>query len=136
MDGHQVVGFAPRLRELLLQKLVKRFQIIQPPVLPGTNLAQIAAQVDKMTIPFLVGAVLPGQDLIDPGEDQSRSAPVELGWHEGSAVSRQGGQANQGRWLQEDGRAWYRSVAGYRGKGPVGRNSRSRLAESEYRYAG
>ena len=40
--------------------------VVYPPVLSCPNLAQIAAQFDKLRIPFAVGSLLPRQDLIDP----------------------------------------------------------------------
>ncbi|MGA8073042.1 MAG: hypothetical protein WB995_06160, partial [Candidatus Acidiferrales bacterium] len=47
MDGHQVVGFAAGLREFPLQELIEGLQIIEAPVLPGTDFAQITARIDR-----------------------------------------------------------------------------------------
>jgi len=47
MDGHQVVGLSPGFWELPLEELIEGLQIIEPPVLPGTDFAQITAQIDR-----------------------------------------------------------------------------------------
>ena len=38
---------------------------------------------------------LPGQDLVDLVENKQSAAPIQLGFHEDTPVSRQIGQANQ-----------------------------------------
>ena len=53
VNGHQVVGLAPGFRELPLQKLIERTHVVEPPVLSGPNLTQIAAQIHKPRISFL-----------------------------------------------------------------------------------
>src|SRR5207302_716016 len=47
VDGHQVVRLPSRFREPPRQELVKRSQVLQPPVLSSPHLAQISAQVDE-----------------------------------------------------------------------------------------
>src|SRR5882762_5490937 len=65
VDGHQVIRLAPGLWELSFEELIKRTNVVHPPVLSCPNLAQIAAQFDKLRIPFADGCLLPSQNLID-----------------------------------------------------------------------
>jgi hypothetical protein len=45
VDSHEVIGLAPGLRELSLQELIKRTDVLDPPVLSRSNLAQIATEL-------------------------------------------------------------------------------------------
>src|SRR6266513_5897358 len=79
MDRHQVIGFSSRFGKPPLQKLVKRFQVLQPPVLPRPHFAQIATELDKAGIFLRLFALLPSQDLIDLGEHEPSPLAVQLG---------------------------------------------------------
>src|SRR5207253_10903107 len=79
MDRHQVIGFSSRFGKPPLQKLVKRFQVLQPPVLPRPYFAQIATELDKAGIFLRLFALLPSQDLIDLGEHEPSTLAVQLG---------------------------------------------------------
>src|SRR5437899_3641141 len=79
MDRHQVIGFSSRFGKPPLQKLVKRFQVLQPPVLPRPHFAQIATELDKTGIFLRLFALLPSQDLIDLGEHEPSPLAVQLG---------------------------------------------------------
>src|SRR5271169_4000110 len=102
MDRHQVVGLASGLRELPFQELIKRADVVHPPVLSCSNLTQIAAEFDKLRIPFAVRCLLPRQDLIDLREHKYGTPAIELRSHQRPSVSRQARQANQGRRLLVD----------------------------------
>src|SRR5580700_87422 len=102
VDGHQVVGLASGLWELPLQELIERTDVVHPPVLPCPNLAQIAAEFDKLRIPFALRCLLPSQNLLDLREHKHRTPAIELRSHEFPSVSRQARQANQGRRLLVD----------------------------------
>src|ERR1019366_1697990 len=81
VDGHQVVGFPSRFRKPPCQELVKRLQVFEPPVLPCPHLAQIPAKLDETSVALCVFLLLPGQDLVDLGEDKQGSLAIELGGH-------------------------------------------------------
>ncbi len=71
VDGHQVVGLAPRFRKALLEELIEGLQIIEPPVLPGADFAQVAAELHKPRVALPILGLLPAQDLIDLGRAQT-----------------------------------------------------------------
>src|ERR1039458_9838657 len=102
VDGHQVVGLASGFRELPLQELVERTDVVHPPVLSCPNLAEIAAEFDELRIPFSIGGLLPSQDLVDLREYKHGTPAIELRSHQSPSVSRQAHQANQGRSLPVD----------------------------------
>jgi len=58
VDGHQVISRAARLWKASSQELVERFQVFQPPVLPGSHLAQVAPEVDEFAIPLVLAITL------------------------------------------------------------------------------
>src|SRR5579864_8422191 len=95
VNCHQVVRLPSRLREFLLEKLIKRFQIIYPPILSCTNFAEIAAQLHKSSVPLLLGRPFPGQNLIDPAQNEEGPAAIQLRCHERKPATPQIGQANQ-----------------------------------------
>src|SRR5580700_6991748 len=99
VNRHQVVCFPAGLREFLLEELIKRFQIIYPPILSGTNFAEIAAQLHKSSVPLLLGRPFPGQNLVNPTQNEESPAAIQLRCHERSTAIPQIGQANQGRSL-------------------------------------
>src|SRR6185369_12131476 len=78
MDSHQVISLASGFGELLFQKLVKRRQVVQPPILSGTHLTQVAAEFYESHIPLLIRILLPCQNLIDLRENDKSPAPIEL----------------------------------------------------------
>ncbi len=78
VDGHQVVGLAPRFRELPLQEIVERHQIVEPPVLPGADLAQIAAELHEPGIALPIDGLSPSQDFIDLRQHKQGPASIEL----------------------------------------------------------
>src|SRR6202043_3093474 len=65
VNGHQVVGLPPRIRETLCQEFIKRLQSLQPPVLLRPDLTQIFPKLDKARILLLLLGPLPAQDLVD-----------------------------------------------------------------------
>ena len=65
MDRHQVVGLPPRLRKPPLQKFVEGLQVLQPPVLPRPDLAEIAAQFHELGVALGLFPLLPRQNLVD-----------------------------------------------------------------------
>ena len=99
VDGHQVVGFAPRFRELPLQELIEGLQVVQASILSGANFTQIPAQIHEADVAFLATARFPRQDLVDLGQHKQGSPAIELGWHQEPSFSRQKCQANQGQQL-------------------------------------
>ena len=54
-----------RFREALGQELVKRRQVLQPPVLAAAHLAQVAAQVDEVDVPLALLFLLPDKNLVE-----------------------------------------------------------------------
>src|SRR5580704_12973853 len=99
VNGHQVVCLPPGFRKFLLEELVKGFQIIYPPILSGTDFAEIAAQLHKSSVPLQLYGSFPGQNLIDPTQNEQSPAAIQLRCHERSTAIPQIGQANQGRSL-------------------------------------
>ena len=65
VNRHQVIGFPSRLGKFLLQKLFKRLQIVDPPVLTGPHFAEIATQLDKALVPLPLGRPFPVQNLVE-----------------------------------------------------------------------
>src|SRR5690348_6670552 len=98
VDGHQVVSLAPRFRKAPLQKLVKRFQVLQPPILSCSNLAQISSQFHETSIPFRTSPLLPGEDLVDLAEHEQGAPFFQLGSGR-RVLSNQAHQSNQRRLL-------------------------------------
>jgi len=64
VDGHQVIRLASGLREPPLQKLIEGLQLLEAPVLPGPDFAQISAKLHKPGVFLSFLALLPGEDLI------------------------------------------------------------------------
>jgi hypothetical protein len=81
MDRHQVVCLPPRLRKPSRQKLVKGLQFLQPPVLPRPYFTQVSSQFNESGIPLGFRPSLPGQDLIDLGQNEQSPFAIELGQH-------------------------------------------------------
>ncbi len=73
MNGHQVVSFPPGFGKPFLQELIEGFEIVEPPVLPGPDLAQVATELHKPGIALPIDGLLPAQDLIDLGQHEQSS---------------------------------------------------------------
>src|SRR5215472_3093059 len=97
MDSEQVVGFPSGLREALLEEFIEGFQVLEPPILAGSYLAEILAQFDEALVAFVLFGLFPGQDLINLPEDQECSLAIEFGSHNGPRVNPQVRPASQGR---------------------------------------
>jgi hypothetical protein len=65
MNGHQVIGLPPGVREAPLEEFIKRFQLVQPPVLSGADFAEITTQIHEALIPFVRPILVPSEDLVD-----------------------------------------------------------------------
>src|SRR5215469_15944440 len=65
VDCHQVVGFAPGLREPFRQEIIEGAEVFEPPVLSSSHFGQISTEFDEPCVLLLLGMALPGQDLID-----------------------------------------------------------------------
>ena len=76
MDGHQVVGFAPGLRKPFRQEIIEGTEAFQPPILAGSNFAQVSTEFDEPCVLFLLGMPLPGQDLIHLVENEQSTTPI------------------------------------------------------------
>src|SRR6266852_3423601 len=135
VDRHQVVGFSPRSRKALLQKFIERLQVLQSPVLPCPNLAQVLPHLHKPRVLLLLFALLPAQDLIDLAEDEDRPPTIQFRCHGSPSVSPQARQANQDHSLLPCARDSCRLTAGCLDKALDVGSSGSRFAESGYRCA-
>src|SRR5690348_3707657 len=51
VNGHQVISRPAWLREVPLQKLIKRLQVLDPPVLTRSHLAQIPSHLHELDVP-------------------------------------------------------------------------------------
>jgi len=60
VDRHQVIGLAAGIGKAVFQELVKGFQPLDSPVLPGPHFAEITPQLDKAGIALGFAALLPG----------------------------------------------------------------------------
>jgi hypothetical protein len=76
VDCHQVVGFAPRLREPFRQKIIEGRKAFEPPVLPRSNFAQVPTQFDEPGVLLLLGMPLPRQDLIHLVENEKSATAI------------------------------------------------------------
>jgi hypothetical protein len=70
MDRLEVVRLPPRLRKPSRQKLVKGLQFLQPPVLPRPHFTQVSSEFHKAGVPLGLRTSLPGQDLVDLGQNE------------------------------------------------------------------
>jgi UDP-N-acetylglucosamine 2-epimerase len=89
-----VTLFAPRFREFLLQELIERLQIVDPPALASAHFTEIAAEFDETCVALAFRVLFPGQDLIDLRENADGPAAIEFRRHRRKAVTPQAGQAN------------------------------------------
>src|ERR1039458_6559062 len=96
VNRHQVVRFSSGLRKPALQELIKRLQVLQPPVLGRPHLTEVLAQVHKPGITLVLMPCLPGQDRVDLVQHQLGAAAIELGRH-GRTPSKQVRQTDQDR---------------------------------------
>src|SRR6266849_10249653 len=135
VDRHQVIGFSTRFRKALLQKFIERLQVLQSPVLPCPDLAQVLPQLHKPRVLLLLFALLPTQDLIDLAQDEDRSPTIQFRCHGSPSVNPQARQANQGRSLLPSAPASCRLMAGCSDKALNVGSSSSRFGESGYRCA-
>jgi hypothetical protein len=78
VNRHEVIGLSAGFRESLGQKVVKSAQPFDSPILSGPNLTQIFPELDKPHVSLLLLGLFPGQDLIDPPEDEHSPAMVEF----------------------------------------------------------
>src|SRR4029077_9570342 len=74
VDRHQVIRFAPGLGKAFRQKIIEGAEIFESPVLARSHFAQVATQFDEPRVLLLLGAALPGQDLIDLIENEQSAA--------------------------------------------------------------
>src|SRR5713101_1632054 len=135
VDRHQVIGFSPRAGKALLQKFIERLQVLQSPVLPCPNLAQVLPQLHKPRVLLLLFGLLPAQDLIDLAQDEDRPPTIQFRCHGSSSVNPQARQANQGRSLLLCAPDSCRLTAGCSDKVQDAGSSGSRFEESGYRCA-
>jgi hypothetical protein len=70
VDCHQIVGFAPGLREAFRQEIVEGAEVFESPILTRSHFAEVSAQFDEPRVFLLLGMALPGQDLIDLVENE------------------------------------------------------------------
>src|SRR5713101_7975309 len=61
--------------------MVKRLQVLQPPVQSRPHLAEIPAELDKAGVPLCLFLPFPRQNLVDFGEDKQCSLAIELRGH-------------------------------------------------------
>src|SRR5215469_14363491 len=136
MDSEQVIRFSPGFWKTLLQEFIEGFQILEPPVLSGSHLAEILAQFDEALVAFVLLGLLPGQDLINFPQDQERSLAIEFGSHKGPRVNPQVRPANQGSSLLVGESVLNPQAADPPGRSPSGSSSHTRSEEIECRCAG
>ena len=79
--GHQVIRLPPGFREPSLQELVKRFQILHPPVLSRPHFAQATPQFNELGVTLCLFALLPRQNLVNFGQHEQRALTIELRHH-------------------------------------------------------
>jgi hypothetical protein len=79
MNRHEVVSLPPGLREPPRQKLVKRLQFLQPPVLPRPDFTQVPSQFNEAGVPFGFRPPFPGQDLVNLGQNEQGPLGLSLG---------------------------------------------------------
>src|SRR5271154_2562434 len=96
VNRKQVVGLSPRFGEPFFEEFVEGFEILEPPILPRSNLAEILSQFNKSLVAFVLLRLLPGQDLIDLPENNEGPSAIEFGRHDGPSVNPQIRPANQG----------------------------------------
>src|SRR5271168_3794635 len=135
VNCHQVIRLPPALGEFLLQKLIKRLQIVHPPVLTGPHLAQVAAKLHKTGVSLLLRRPFPVQNLIDLFQYEQGATVIQLGCHWWRPATPQIGQSNQGRSLPVGESVLHPATADLPSKSPDGSSSRSRSGESEFRCA-
>ena len=75
----RVVTLPPGLGELPPQKLVERLQRLEPPVLTRPHFAQLSSQFYEPGVPLGFRLPLPGQDLVDLGQNEQGPFAIELG---------------------------------------------------------
>src|SRR6185437_905031 len=134
VNGHEVVGFSAGLGEAFFKELVKRGQVLEPPVLSCPHLAEVLSQLDKAHIPLLFFSPFPSEDLVNLVQDQQSAPSVEICLHRCS-VSPQARQANQGRSLRAYESGSFQRVAGYQGTDPNEGSSHSRYWGIGFRCA-
>src|SRR5208282_505643 len=81
VDRHQVVRLPSRFRKPPRQKLVERLQVLEPPVLSRSHLAQIPAEIDEARVPLHLFLSFPRQDLVDLGQNEKSALATELRGH-------------------------------------------------------
>src|SRR6266446_619606 len=135
VDRHQVIGFPTRFRKALLKKFIERLQVLQSPVLPCPNLAQVLPQLHKSRVLLQLFVLLPTQDLIDLAQDEDRPPAIQFRCHGSSSVNPQARQANQDRSLLPCAPDACRLAADCSDKVPDVGSSGSRFGENGYRCA-
>src|SRR5690242_15727307 len=81
MYGHQVVGFAPRLREPPLQEIIEGRQLLEPPVLTRPHLTQITPKLNEASVLFRFLSPLPTEDLVNLRQHEHCTFLVQLRRH-------------------------------------------------------
>ena len=109
MDRHQVVGFPSRFGESSCEEIIERRQLFNSPVLPRSNLAQIATEFDEARVAFFLILLFPRQNFVNLRKDEDRSSVIQLGQH-GRIPSKEARQANQGFLLQSVARDEFRRL--------------------------
>src|SRR5713101_3210846 len=68
--------------------MVKRLQVLQPPVQSRPHLAEIPAELDKAGVPLCLFLPFPRQNLVDFGEDKQCLLAIELRGIGGNLVNK------------------------------------------------
>src|SRR5579863_719393 len=123
-------------RELQLQKLIERTEVVDPPVLPGSDFAEVLTQVHESGISFPSAGLVPSQDLIDLQENQGSTPPIQFHRQGLVPITGQGRQSNQGRLLLAGEPGWPQPIPGFLGIAPDVRNSRRGSAGSGFLVLG
>src|SRR5271156_3828198 len=132
---HQVISLPPGFGEFLLQKLIKRLQVVHPPVLSCPYFTQIAAQFHKARVPLLLHRPFPVQNLIDLLQYKQGATAIQFRCHWWRPATPQIGQANQGRSLPVGESVLHPAAADPPSRSPDGSSSHSRSGESGSRCA-
>src|SRR6516225_3326626 len=96
MDGHQVIGFSSRVGKSLFEEIIKRFHLLEAPILPRPHFAQVTTQIYKPEIALEYPLVVPSEDLVDLAKDKHSPLEIEFWRHRRSPVNPQVRQASQG----------------------------------------
>src|SRR5215472_6359181 len=70
MDRHEVVSLPAASPQSAFPGTHRIFLVFQSPILPGAHFAQVLPQLDEPYVLFVIIAPFPGQNFIDPTEDE------------------------------------------------------------------